>query len=83
MRLIDDWKAALWRSWTVRLSALSGAIQALYVAWPTLMLDIWNALPDPMKAVLPYRVAMFIPLLLTLAAIAARPIVQRKISGSK
>lgn len=83
MTPVEDWKTVLWRSWTVRLSALSGAVQALYVAWPTLMLDIWNALPDPLKAVLPYRVAMFIPLVLTLAAIAARPIVQRKISGSK
>lgn len=81
MKLIDDWRRTLWKSWTVRLSALSFALQSVFLAWPTAMLDIWTALPAELKGFLPYHVAMFIPLALTLAAIVARPIVQKSISG--
>ncbi len=34
MKLIDDWKAVLWASWTVRLSVLSALLSALEFAIP-------------------------------------------------
>lgn len=79
--LIEDWKCKIWRSWTVRLSALSAAIQGIFVAWPTALQDMYAALPDDLKAFLPHRIGMFIPLALTLAAIAVRPILQRKMNN--
>ncbi len=81
LKLADDWKHVLKRAWSVRFSALSGLATTILIAWPTAMNDIWNALPDALKSFVPVRVALVIPLGLTVAAIWARTVIQHKMNN--
>lgn len=52
-RLVADWRAVLARSWSVRLMAVSGALQTAYAYWPTLdFLPWWSSLAVLALAVL-------------------------------
>lgn len=77
-KLVDDWKEVLKRAWSVRFAALAAVSQTVLLAWPTFMLDIWNVMPDALRAHVPQNVAAVIPLILTAGAIAARVAVQKE-----
>lgn len=79
--MVEGWRVRIWRYWSVQLNAAASAVLAMFIAWPGALNDIYGALPAELKAVLPLRVGMFIPLGLMLASIAVRPILQRKLNG--
>ncbi len=74
-RARDLWSRA-WPLWSVRMSALGALLTALAAAAPDTLLQIWNALPAEILALVPASVGRVIPTLLFVATIAARLIPQ-------
>lgn len=77
----ENWKAILWRSHSVRLNAAAGALMVMFNAWPTLGNDIWSAIG--LSAIVPAFYGKWVPVVLLIASIIARPIVQKKLSGDQ
>ncbi len=76
MKLIENWRHA-WRLWSVRLSALGALLTTFAAAAPDTLLQIWNGLPDDVRAVFPETFVRVIPTLLFVATIVARLIPQK------
>lgn len=74
-RARDLWSRA-WPLWSVRMSALGALLTALAAATPDTLLQIWNALPADILALVPASVGRVVPTLLFLATIAVRLIPQ-------
>lgn len=70
MKLLDDWKRVLKRAWSVRFAALAVAAEV--------MLQLWWALPSIITDFVPIRIATWLPLVLTVAAIGARFVKQKE-----
>jgi len=78
LQLIEHWRLA-WRFWSVRLNALGSLILGALLAWPDFALGIWNVMPVQIGGQLPEQLALMLPLVLFVAAIAARLITQKKL----
>jgi len=76
MKLIENWRHA-WRLWSVRLSALGALLTTFAAAAPDTLLQIWNGLPDDVRAIFPETAVRVIPTLLFVATIVARLIPQK------
>jgi len=75
-RARDLWSRA-WPLWSVRMSALGAILTGLAAAAPDTLLQIWNALPAEVVALVPPSIGRVIPTLLFMATIAARLIPQK------
>ena len=82
MQPIDNLKANWWRLWSVRLNLVGGTILSAFIAWPDLLLSLWNSLPDELKLFLPPRLLLVLPLLFFLGATGARIIKQNTLVKS-
>lgn len=76
-RLIDD-AGRWWRFWSVRLAAIGAALEAFLQWFPDQAKDVWNWLPDGMRATLPGWLTSSFPIVLFVAVIATRLIAQKK-----
>ncbi len=65
-----------WPLWSVRMSALGALLTAFAAAAPDTLLQVWNALPDEIRAAFPESVAHVVPTLLFIATIVVRLIPQ-------
>jgi hypothetical protein len=45
-RMIDDWRSALKRLWSIRVALFWGAVSGLYAAWPSFQ----DVIPAPVFA---------------------------------
>ncbi len=75
-RARDLWSRA-WPLWSVRMSALGAILTGLAAAAPDTLLQIWNALPAEVLALVPASIGRVVPTLLFLATIAVRMIPQK------
>jgi lysozyme family protein len=75
-RARDLWLRA-WPLWSVRMSAIGAILTALAAAAPDTLLQIWNALPDEVLAMVPASIGRVVPTLLFMATIAVRLIPQK------
>lgn len=70
VKLIDDWKATLTKSWLVRsLAVVTGVMSSVLSVYPTLFLDVWNLLPDGVTANVSPTVGAVTPLVLLLIGV--------------
>ncbi len=81
LKLFDDWKKVFVTSWSNRINAVNAIVLALIAAWPTAAVDIWNVLPDFLKAYVPQNIAIIIPLTLTGLSMWARVVIQEKMAN--
>lgn len=77
MKLIDDWRERWLKFWSVRLNLIGNGLLALLLAFPDIARETWANLPDDLKALLPVRVAYWIPVLIFGAATFARLVRQK------
>lgn len=75
-RARDLWLRA-WPLWSVRMSALGAILTGLAAATPDTLLQIWNALPAEVLALVPASIGRIVPTLLFMATIAVRLIPQK------
>lgn len=75
MKLVDDWRRA-WRWWSVQLGAIGNALLIVLLSMPDLAREAWVELPPELRAMLPERVAYWVPVALLLASMIARVIQQ-------
>lgn len=75
MKLVNNWQGA-WRWWSVKLNVIGNALLVALLAFPGIAQDVWASLPVELKAMLPVRVAYFVPVAIFVAATAARLIQQ-------
>jgi hypothetical protein len=75
-RARDLWSRA-WPLWSVRVSALGAILTALAAAAPDMLLQLWNALPAEILALVPASIGRIVLTLLFVATIAARLISQK------
>jgi lysozyme family protein len=66
-----------WPLWSVRMSALGALLTAIAAAAPDMLLQIWNGLPDELRALVPAALARVIPTILFLATLVVRLIPQK------
>lgn len=76
--MIYNWRKA-WKFWSLRLQAAG----LMLLAYPELLLDAWQYLPDNIKAMLPDEYASAVGLTLIAAGMIARLIKQEKIHDKK
>ncbi|BCA57670.1 DUF7940 domain-containing protein [Sphingomonas sp. HMP6] len=70
-RLVDDWTRALKFS-SVQM-ATAGALLTAFVQWfPGTATEVWNALPQDMRALLPAWLTSTLPVILLVAIALAR-----------
>ncbi len=75
MKLVDDWRRG-WRWWSVKLNLIGNALLVGLLAFPSIAQDVWASLPPDLKAMMPQRIAYFLPLSIFIAATIARLIQQ-------
>lgn len=76
MRPIDDWRR--WHKlWSVRLNIIGSTLMTIYMAWPGIVLEVWNFMPGELKERMPPRLMLGLALLFFLAAMVARLIKQK------
>lgn len=81
LKLVDDWRK-WYRLWSIKLNAIGAALLAAFIAYPSMMLEIWNSImPAEVKELLPAQIGLAIPLALFIAAMVARVIKQEKLNG--
>ncbi len=83
MRRVRDLWLRAWPLWSVRMSALGAILTAFAAAAPDTLLQIWNGLPDDIRAVVPESVAHLIPTLLFVSTIVVRLIPQKPVGERK
>ena len=76
-RLIAEWTRA-WAFWSVRLHLIAITLASVFAIDPTVVLDVWNGLPDDIKALLPPHFARWIPIVLGAAGVIARVFKQKE-----
>jgi len=72
-----------WPLWSVRMSAFGALLTAFAAAAPDTLLQIWNALPDEVRSIVPESIAHVIPTLLFVATIVVRLIPQNPAGDRK
>jgi hypothetical protein len=72
MRRVRSLVLRAWPLWSVRMSAIGAILTGLAAAAPDTLLQIWNALPDEIRSLVPTSIAHVIPTLLFVATIAVR-----------
>lgn len=70
-RLIDDWGRAH-KFMSMRLAAIGVVIEAFVQWFPGTATEIWNALPQDMRALLPAWLTSSLPIVLLIAIAVAR-----------
>lgn len=80
MRRVRSLALRAWPLWSVRMSAIGAILTGLAAAAPDTLLQVWNALPDDVRALVPTSVANIIPTLLFVATIAVRLMDQKPAS---
>lgn len=83
MRPVAAWRRLLWRTWSNRLTFLGTAIFTLFQAWASLPVELWNMMPEEVKALLPPMALRWLPILFFIAAMFARVIRQEKLDGRR
>jgi hypothetical protein len=76
MRRVRSLVLRAWPLWSVRMSAIGAILTGLAAAAPDTLLQIWNALPDEIRNLVPASIAHVIPTLLFVATIVVRLIPQ-------
>lgn len=69
-----------WRLKSTQLSAIGGVLQAIFMAWVSIPLELWNVMPAELKAFLPPRAMFLLPLIFFVAATVARFVPQRRLA---
>jgi lysozyme family protein len=77
MRRVRSLWLRAWPLWSVRMSAIGAILTAFAAAAPDTLLQIWNALPDDIRGLLPETIGRAIPTLLFVATIVVRLIPQK------
>lgn len=77
MRRVRDLWSRAWSLWSVRVSALGALLTALAVATPDTLLQIWQGLPDNVRALLPESLGRLIPTILFILTAVVRMIPQK------
>ena len=75
MKLVGEWCQA-WRWWNVRLTLIGNASLVALLAFPATAQEVWAGLPPELKALLPQRVAYWVPVVIFVGATIARLIRQ-------
>lgn len=76
MRLVDDWRR--WhRLWSVRLNIIGSTLMGVYMAFPGLVLEVWNFMPGELKERMPPRLMLLLAAGFFLAATVARMVKQK------
>jgi hypothetical protein len=76
LRLIPDWKKCH-RFWSVRISALGAAIMGLFTIWPDSALQLWAAMPDEVRTLIPHRIVSGLAAFVFVMTTASRIVKQR------
>ena len=76
MKLVENWKDILLKSYSAISNYISGIIITIYLVVPTL-----NDIPAEIKSIIPIEYLPFVSLALLVVSILGRVIQQRSISG--
>lgn len=77
MKLIPNWRHA-WRLASVRVAAIGAIATATAAAAPDTALQIWQALPEPVRAIVPSPINEWLTPSLFLATLVARILKKRE-----
>jgi hypothetical protein len=72
-----------WRLWSIRLGIASHGLLIVMWSWPESMLIIWNMMPPEVRAILPPRFTLVLPIVLGVASLGARLVKQPAIAAKQ
>jgi len=72
-----------WRMWSIQLGIIGASITSAFVAFPDAALYTWNMIPQDIKALLPAQYMPIVGVAISVTALIARLIVQKKLSELK
>lgn len=78
--LINDWHLA-WRFWSMRVDAFGVAFASVFLAFPSLAVDVWNNFPADLKTYIPQQWTPYISIGLLGLSIVVRVVKQRKLEA--
>lgn len=78
IELIAGWNK-WYKFWSTRLGLVGTAIASLLIAYPNLALDLWSALPQEIKALIPPSYMPFIGVIMFVVSLASKFVVQDKL----
>lgn len=82
LKPIEGARRNWWRLWSIRLNLIGGLLLTAFMTWPEFALTLWNMMPDEVKALVPDRFILAIPLALFALSVIARLIRQEKLIGN-
>lgn len=80
IELIDNWQA-FGKFWSVRLSLFGSALLSAFFAFPDVVTQVWNALPEEFKMHVPEELARWIPLVFIVSGVMARVVKQPNLNN--
>lgn len=78
LRLVEEWRIVRKR-WSFIFSSFGTAILGYLTIAPDAIISAWNYLPDDIKAYVPQKYALFIPLVLFVLGLVSQYIKQQKL----
>ena len=80
-RLNGDWRTIL-KHWSTQLAGLGLVLSTLFAKWPSIGLDMWNAMPAEVKAFLPQQIVTVVPAGLFALVIVAKFVKQKGLADA-
>ena len=78
LKLIADWKLVR-KKWSFIFNAIGTSLLAYLTMAPDAIVQAWNFLPEDMKAFVPVKYSLYIPMILFILGILSQYIKQQKL----
>lgn len=78
--LIEDWRKVL-KLWSTWANLIGVTVMSWFLAWPDSVMQIWAAMPDEARAILPENLVPLIAMALFVISTIARIVKQRKLQN--
>ena len=82
LRLISYWQI-VWKKWSVRLNAIGIALLGYLALAPDAITQVWLMLPEDVKAFVPVKFSLYIPLVMFILGLLANYIKQEKLEQER
>lgn len=82
VRLTNQWQI-IWKKWSVRFNALGVAVLGYLTLAPDAITQVWTMLPDDVKAFVPVKFGLYIPLAMFVLGLISSYIKQEKLEKER
>lgn len=82
LRLLDEWRL-VWKKWSFIFNSIGASLLGYLVIAPDAIIHAWAFLPDDVKAYVPVKYSLYIPLVLFVLGLISQYVRQDKLRKEK